>query len=197
MEPQRVGLFDLDGSLADYHNRMMHHMKELQAPEEPPLPEDLWAAEEKYPHLTKRMWYIKSLPGFWRTLPRIEAGFDVYNLSEKIGFTNYILTKGPSNKDHAAAYAEKFLWCHDNIKNPRMNLSCDKGKQFGRFLYDDFEPYIRAWLEWRPRGIVIMPDTPFNRKFEHPNVVRYDGKNIAQVADVLQRVYDRKDGQPI
>lgn len=197
MNREPVGLYDLDGSLADFHGEMIRHMKALQAPEEPPLPEDLWAAEEEQPHLKRRMWYIKNLPGFWKTLPRIEAGFDVYNLSEKIGFTNYILTKGPSNPDHAGAYTEKVLWCHANIKSPRINLSCDKGKQYGRFLYDDFPPYIEAWLQWRPRGIVIMPVTPFNGKLNHPNVIRYDGKNLSQIAEVLKRVYDRKDGEPI
>jgi hypothetical protein len=50
---------------------------------------------------------------------------------------------------------------------------------YGKVLYDDFPPYILRWLEWRPRGKVLMLDAQHNRDFTHPNVFRCTRDPIA------------------
>lgn len=44
--------------------------------------------------------------------------------------------------------------------------------------------------------LAIMPDHPYNRDFQHPNVIRYAGQeDMPLVEKVLQAVYDRKSGE--
>jgi hypothetical protein len=45
---------------------------------------------------------------------------------------------------------------------------------YGNVLVDDFVKYITRWIEWRTRGIVIMPASPSNVKFVHPQVIRFE-----------------------
>ena len=55
---------------------------------------------------------------------------------------------------------------------------------------DDWPEYIKPWLEWRPRGLVIMPDQPWNQDFEHPQVVRHTDDNLAEVEARLLTVVE-------
>jgi hypothetical protein len=84
-----------------------------------------------------------------------------------------ILTKGPYNA--TSAWTEKVQWCREHIYYVPITITEDKSLVYGKVLVDDWPPYVTQWLEWRPRGLVIMPDQPWNQDFIHPNVFRYRG----------------------
>src|SRR5581483_6811567 len=67
----------------------------------------------------------------------------------------------------------------------------------GVALYDDYPPYVEAWLRHRPRGLVVMPAHEHNRDFRHPNVVRYDGTNLAEVERAMRVALARKPGEEL
>ena len=73
----------------------------------------------------------------------------------------------------------------------------DKGLVYGKVLFDDWPEYITSWLEYRPRGLVIMPNHPHNQGFKHPNVIRYIGSNWEEVRTALIKVRDRKPGEKL
>lgn len=189
-----IGLFDMDGSLADYIGTLQADLAALQAPGEPPIG-DMWLAE-KQPHIANRMRLIKAQPGWWRDLPPIEAGMKVFEAAAELGFTNNVLTKGP--RHHPNAWQEKVEWCRKYLghKTP-VHITEDKGLVYGKFLYDDFPDYCLSWLRHRPRGLVIMPVNEFNKDFYHPQVVRYDGTNLDEVKAALAICLKRQKGEPL
>jgi 5'-nucleotidase len=193
--PDDIGLFDMDGSLADFDGAMRRDLERLRAPEEPPLPADLWIDDERS-HLRERMRLIKGRPGWWRDLPPVEPGFVVYRAARDLGFNNQILTKGP--KLYAAAWAEKLEWCQRHLGDEiDVHVVSDKRIVYGKFLYDDYPDYMLRWLRHRPRGLGIMPVTPSNRDFRHPNVLRWDGTNLDAVTRALAFVKNRQPGEPL
>lgn len=75
----------------------------------------------------------------------------------------------------------------------KITITEDKGTVYGRFLCDDYVPFLEAWLAHRRRGlgILIATENQQNRQFHHPNVVRYDGANIQEVKHWLTRAFHR------
>lgn len=199
MTDDKIALFDMDGSLADFDTALRNALEEMRSPSEDPIPDDMWSIEHNA-YMKARMRAIKAVPGFWLNLEPIQRGFDIYRLASSIGFTNEILTKGP--RSHALAWAEKLQWVqkyfgvginiHIVSDNDEGNPSSGKGRVYGRVLYDDYPDYMLKWLKNRPRGLGIMPVTPANKNFTHPQVVRYDGTNHKEVERALQAVYNRK-----
>lgn len=189
-----IGLFDMDGSLADFDGALRRDLERMRAPQEPPPGADLW--ENTPPYMEERMRLIRSSPGWWRSLPPIEAGFVVYRLAQELGFNNQVLTKGP--KWFATAWQEKLEWCQryfgDDID---VHVVSDKKVVYGKFLYDDYPGYMLRWLEHRPRGLGIMPVTEWNKDFRHPNVLRWDGTNLDAVGRALTFVKARRPGEPL
>lgn len=189
-----IGLFDMDGSLADYIGQLQADLLKLQAPSEGPI-EDLWLAE-KQEHISARMRLIKSQVGWWRNLAPIEAGMRAFMAARELGFINNVLTKGP--RHHPNAWQEKVEWCRMRLGHETpVHITEDKGLVYGKFLYDDFPEYCLAWLRHRPRGLVIMPVNQFNSDFRHPQVVRYDGTNLEQIKEAMRIVMKRKVGEPL
>lgn len=175
-----VGLFDLDGSLADFDKSMKQQLSLLRSPTEDPTLDE--TAYEDVPHIKARRRMIKSQPGFWRNLERIELGFQVFNMAKTLAFTPVILSKGP--RKIAAAWEEKVEWCVEHVPNVPIILSEDKGLVYGKFLCDDWPLYIERWLTWRPRGLVIAVAQPWNVDIDKrfaDNVVRFDGTNVDQL----------------
>lgn len=168
-QSEKVALLDLDGSLADYDTAMRRELKLIMSPDEA-LPQDPWAADG---HWEARMSLIKRQPGFWRDLEPIRLGLDIFDLVGTLGYERMILTKGP--KRTVSAWTEKMEWCAKHVPEAMVTITEDKGLVYGKMLYDDWPKYILRWLEWRPRGKVIMRDTPHNQGFTHDNVMRvYD-----------------------
>lgn len=197
----RIAHFDMDGTLFDYDGAMRRDLKALAAPEEADYivldNEVNLHALEQYPHMKTRMDMIKKVPGWWRNLQKHKPGWDVYEVTKRIGFCCKILTKGPWSKAHA--WAEKHECINDHfghdVEVTMVSGQEDKGNVYGRVLVEDYPPYILSWLQHRKRGLVILIDQPYNKGFEHENVVRYRGNNLDYVTTVLQAAYDRESKQ--
>ena len=83
-------------------------------------------------------------------------------------------------------------------KNVKITMTEDKGLVYGKILVDDFPEYIERWLQWRPRGLVIMPAHEHNEQFKHPNIIRYRGdEDFDFVMSNLKIILVRKPGQTL
>jgi len=182
MTIERVALFDMDGTLCNYDLGLSLSMAHLASPEEPAfkgVPRDDAPA-----YLKCRADIIRRDQEWWATLPKFKLGFDVWDLAEKLGYRRMILTQGP--KRNPNAWAGKKMWIDKNLgQETEITITRDKGLVYGKVLVDDFPDYIHRWLAWRPRGLVIMPANKDNSNYFHPQVIRYDGSNLAQVEEAL------------
>ena len=189
-----VALVDMDGTLCDYESAVRAGLEALRSPHEPTPSVDLTSGEPEW--MTARRRLITTQPGFWRSLQPIEDGLVVLDLIRQAGFEPHVLTKGPSSKPRA--WMEKVEWCREHLgEETLVTITEDKGLSYGRILFDDWPAYFMRWLRWRPRGLVVALDHPWNKDVVHPNLVRYDGSNAAQIRDALQAAYDRSDGEPL
>ena len=202
-EPEKIALFDMDGTLCDYHGAMVRSLELLQSPDE--LPIDPCHLHGDVPSwLSERISLIRRVPGWWENLPRLDDGFAILELAIQIGFEPQILTKGPATT--AIAWSEKLIWCQKNLPHatrpdgtPQYILThivMDKGGTYGRMLTEDYPPYVMRWLKWRKRGLAVLLDRPYNRGFEHPQVVRYDGTSasLTMVRERMQAAFERASG---
>ncbi len=191
---ENIGLFDLDGSLADYDRAMLAALSLLKAPGDPDVHAVREARETKY--LKARIDLISRQPDWWLNLEPIPMGFQVLDLAKKIGFQINVLTQGP--RTFPLAWKEKLEWCQKHLgADIDIHITRNKGMVYGKFLYDDFPDYMLKWLEYRPRGLGIMPVNSENKDFRHPQVVRWDGTNIDEVSEQLQATYQRLPGEAL
>jgi hypothetical protein len=191
----KVFLFDLDGSLADYEGAVLAGLERLRGPGEPAHAEFTRAFWDQ-PHLKNRIDLITAWPGWWAGLRPLEAGMRVYRLARELGFDCQVLTKGPRSQPRA--WAEKVEWCQRHLgPDVDVHVVSDKGLVYGVALYDDYPAYVEAWLRHRPRGLVIMPAGGGNKDFSRPNVIRYDGTNLAEVERAMRVVLARKPGEEL
>lgn len=161
-----IALIDMDGTLCDYDGSMTAAMKLIAAPS------DVLHWHDDAPvYMIERKRLIQSLPGFWRGLSPLLTGVSILAALQDLEFKINVLTKGPSNRS-INAWSEKVEWCRRYLPGIPVTITEDKGLVYGKVLVDDWPDYIRAWLAWRPRGQVFMPDQPWNQKFEHPQVQR-------------------------
>jgi 5'-nucleotidase len=183
-----IALFDMDGTLVDYDSAIVRDMEALRSPKEPRVsshPQDSSPA-----YLRARVDLIRSSVEWWANLPKFKLGFDVWKVTQKLGYRHMILTAGPKRTPNA--WTGKKLWIDTNIgQNVDITITRDKGLVYGRILVDDWPAYVKRWLEWRPRGLVIMPAHPHNKGFSHPQVIRYDGTNLQEVRKALEKEAQR------
>jgi 5'-nucleotidase len=185
-----VALVDMDGTLCDYQGAMRRDLERLRSAGEPAdFPDD----DEAPAWLRERRDLIRRQPGWWRGLPRFELGFDVLGELQELGYEVHVLTKGPLMAP--SAWTEKLEWCSQHLPGVPVTITRDKGLVYGKVLVDDWVPYVERWLMWRPRGLVILPAHPWNEGFSHPNALRYDGSNLAQVREALGRIKERAAAQ--
>jgi 5'-nucleotidase len=178
-----IALFDMDGSLADYEGQLAKDMELLRSPNE----EEFYLYDQNAPEWFKnRITLIKSKPGWWLNLPRIGDGFQIYHLAESI--------KGPRNTHNA--WTEKLQWCQRELGELiDVTVTFNKGRYYGKVLFDDYPEYMEAWLKHRKNGLGIMLDNPSNGFFSHPHCVRWDGTNLQEVERALKIAYERKPGE--
>jgi len=177
-----IALVDLDGTLADFDKEMKGQLAKLAAPGE-----DIEAeGYTKLPHIQERWDLIKRQPGFWKNLDPIPLGFDILSALRQLKFTIHVLTKGPVNTTRA--WTEKVEWCRDHVPLTPVTIGEDKGLMYGKVLVDDWPSYYMRWLEWRPRGLVIVPAQPWNKDVDHPNCVRATSDNLEEVFERLEKV---------
>lgn len=198
----KIALFDLDGCLADFDMGLYLGLLRISSKEE-----RLWLAKysnengyafrtlEKTSYWNERMKLIKAQSGWWRNLERIEIGFEILREAQRIGFEINILTK--ASRNHTASWSEKIEWVKNQpeLRDVDIHVVMNKGLVYGTFLYDDFDDYMTKWLEHRPRGLGIMP--PQCKKLDHPNVIRWTGRNFEEITEAMQIAYNRKENQPL
>jgi len=185
MLAEPVALIDMDGTIADFDQSMRHYLSLIRSPEET-KPDDYSGEDQTYVKQRHRL--IKKLPGFWRNLPRLQAGFDIVNTLMALKFRCNILSKGP--RKSTAAWQEKVEWCEEHVPHMPITLSEDKGLVYGKVLVDDWPAYVERWIKWRPRGLVISVAQPWNKNIEKlgPNVIRYDGSQMPEIFSKLQKI---------
>jgi 5'(3')-deoxyribonucleotidase len=173
-----IALIDMDGTVADFDGQMKQDLATLASPEEgrtlPTSPDDT----QEPAWLVARKRLIKSVPGWWENLPVHEPGRQIVQILADAGFDLMVLTKGPYQATHA--WAEKVAWCRKHLPGVPVTITEDKGLVYGKVLVDDWPPYGLRWLEWRPRGLLIIPAQPWNRLDQYPaylhgNLFRYTG----------------------
>lgn len=183
-----IALVDLDGTLADYNEALERDLEAIRSPHEPVIDYDREYGK-KTPYMKERIRIIRSQPGWWLNLKPIQKGFDILEELKKFGFTFHVLTKAPHSVP--TAWTEKVQWCQEHLPNVDITISQDKSLVYGKILVDDWPPYADAWLEHRPRGLLIMPAQRWNEGYSHPNCVRYDGTNMAEVIERVQALIDK------
>lgn len=166
IESNKIALIDMDGTLADYDKGIRQGLDKLRSPEEE-IYEDIYNSPS---WIKARCDLIKKQPEFWSNLEKIELGFRVLDVLKDLEYKLMVLTKGPVRT--TSAWTEKRDWCHKHLPGVPVTITEDKGLVYGKVLFDDFPPYIEKWLEWRPRGKVLMLDYDYNRNFQHTNVLR-------------------------
>lgn len=195
MSVNLIALVDMDGTVADYDSAMTRDLEPLRSPEETGPLTYHGAKEEMPDHFKARVKLVRNQSGWWKKLGRLEDGFRVVDMMRRIGFEVHVLTKGPKNSPNA--WTEKVQWCKCNMPGDLVTISSDKSMVYGRVLMDDWPPYVEPWLEKRPRGLVILPDRPWNQGFEHPRMVRYTGDNDDEVFAALKAAHERVDGEKL
>ena len=189
---RRIAQIDMDGTLVAYPETMLTALNDLAAPDEDVIHDMEAAGHGRGPaHVKARERMIKNQQNFWFNLPPIELGMKVLSEIEAAGFETHVLTKGPPLAPNA--WTEKFLWCRKYIPHAKVTITEDKSTSYGRVLFDDWPPYVEAWLEHRPRGLVIMLDYDYNREFDHPQVYKVSQTNpdFDELRAKLKEAYER------
>lgn len=183
-ESENISLFDMDGTLCNYDFALIKDLKKLKAPCESPI--SLPITKKSPPYLQHRANLIRASEDWWAEIPKFKLGWDVLQVAKDLEFRIMILTQGP--KKNSAAWAGKKRWIDSNLgEDTDVTITRDKGLVYGRILVDDFPGYIQRWLKWRKRGLVIMPASNSNRSYKHPQVIRYDGKNLEDVRIAMKK----------
>ena len=188
---ENIALFDLDGTLCDYEKSLVDKMNSIRSPDEDVLVN--WLRDDVPQYMRARANLIRASEDWWANLKPLALGFDILKMAEEIGFRIMILTAGP--KRNPAAWSGKKKWIDKNLgEDVDVTMTRDKGLVYGRVLVDDYPDYVERWLEWRPRGLVIMPAGHLNKGFEHPQVIRYDGRNYKSTFAELRAKYLSEEG---
>lgn len=196
-----IALVDLDGTVADFDLQMKTDLAALASPAEQPRPDgDNGSDTFDPPWLKARKHLIRFIPGWWENLPVYKPGMEIVGLLREAGFTLMVLTKGPFNAP--AAWAEKVKWCRRHLPDASVTITEDKGLVYGRVLVDDWPAYGIRWLQWRPRGLLIVPAQPWNTLDQypeelHPNIWRAPGANapVNEWASLRDRIKTISGGQ--
>ncbi|MBS3066689.1 hypothetical protein J4205_02595 [Candidatus Pacearchaeota archaeon] len=187
---EAIALFDMDGTICDYVKAMHEALEKLRAPGETfvdpfSLGDD--GNNSRYKYLWDRMNLIKSEEEWWANLPIFPLGWEVMDVAKETGYYCEILTQAP--KKNPASLAGKLKWIikHEDKLGEDIDFTItrNKSRHYGRVLVDDYPGYFMPWLEHRPKGLVIMPDSKYNKDFKDERVIRYDGTNLNQVKEVI------------
>lgn len=180
---ENIALFDMDGTLCDYDTGLFSELEKIRAPDEPVLHPPIKKAPD---YIQERINLVQGCKSWWANLPRFKLGFDIWDLASELEYRRVILTQGPRRKPNA--WTGKKLWIDKNLgPDTDMIITRDKGLVYGKILVDDFPGYAERWLQWRPRGLVIMPANKENENYRHKQVIRYTGENLNQVREAMER----------
>lgn len=174
-------LFDMDGTLCQYDQHLLKSLNALRSDLEPEItevPHYDWESNPLY--VRNRLTLIRDSVEWWRTIPRLQLGFDIWDLADEFEFKKMILTQGPRRNPNA--WSGKKMWIDENLgPDVDITITRDKGLVYGTVLVDDYPEYVLHWLKWRPRGLVVMPTNESNKNFKHKQVIHYDGTNLKEI----------------
>jgi len=156
-----IALLDMDGTVCDWHNRLERDLRETLGDARDKLPPETISKVE---HL------IRSKPGWYLNLEPLPLGFKIADTLRDIGFCIMVATKATPKATNA--WSEKAAWCMKHLPYAHVTVSEDKTLMYGKILVDDYAKFADPWLLRRPRGYVILPDQPWNQRYEHPRVKR-------------------------
>lgn len=166
---------DMDGVLADF-NAMARRTLRATADDESAA-----AARGRWPDEEWRK--LKSVPNFYRILPKTDIADDLVALArrfrDELGWDVRILTAIPKNNDMPDAFQDKMEWMQEYYPDLRVNFGpYSKDKQhharMGDYLVDDRTDNCREWEAAGGTAIKVM-----------------DSDRRAAVT-ALQEVFDRK-----
>ena len=180
---ENIALFDMDGTLCDYESSLLAELNKIRSTEEPKLE---YIMHKNVPDYIKaRKDLIINKEEWWANLPKFQLGFDIWKIAEELGYRKMILTQAPRKNPNALS--GKLKWIQKNLGDVEFTMTRDKGLVYGKILVDDFPEYINRWLDWRPRGLVIMPANDSNKDYKHDQVIRYDGSNLEYVKEAMEK----------
>jgi len=191
-EIEPISLFDMDGTLCDHDKDLLSSLNHLRSPSE----EEIVSLRDIPEYVRKRADLIRSSGDWWENLPKFQLGWDILNVARKLNYRLMILTQGPSDKPDS--WSGKKRWIDEHLgQDTDITITRDKGLVYGKILVDDYPKYAERWLDWRERGLVIMPANPDNKDFVHERVIRYDGSNIEEVERAMIIARNRGKGEPL
>ena len=197
MAHENIALVDLDGTVADHDQALLTSLQDIHGPNEPPITLEKWRDKSLAPtYMFNRMQMIRSCSTWWENLPEIPAGMLIVDIMMSLGYRIVVLTQSPRRNPSASKGKIKWIGKHMPPGTDYI-VTRDKSLTYGKVLFDDYPAYIDAWLAHRPRGLAIMPAFEYNKDYEHPNVIRYDGDNLADVVAALKKQADRNPNEPI
>ncbi|MDO8516588.1 MAG: hypothetical protein Q7S33_00530 [Nanoarchaeota archaeon] len=183
-----IALFDMDGTLFDYNLALFNSLEKLRSPNEQPYTEPIRDNAPDY--IKERANIIRSSEEWWENLPKLKSGWDILELTKKYDFRTVILTQGP--RKNPASWSGKKKCIDKNFgEDTDIIITRDKSLVYGKILVDDYPDYVQAWLNHRPRGLVIMPTNNENTSFSYPNVIHYDGPNLNEVEKAIRFAKER------
>lgn len=199
---EKIALFDLDNTLADYAGQLNKDLEALRSPVEPIFTVDQ-EGDETPEYILNRMRLLKKSPQWWAKLPRLDDGFEILRRCLQIGFMPEILTKGPAKT--TTAWEQKVIWVQENVDpfyshyqghpdSVPVTITHNKGRYYGSVLVDDWPNFMEGWLKHRPRGLGIMPLRDYNKDFFHPQVIHFDHTSedsVNRMVFRLKEVWDR------
>ncbi len=195
MKNDLIALFDMDGTLFDYVGSLKKELRKIESPQEPDVP---LRFEGNPGYVQNRIDLITESESFWSDMPKLQLGWDILQIAEELEYYIHILTQGPRSKPAAWSGKKKCIDKHFG-EDFSITLTRDKGLVYGTVLVEDYPKYIKRWLKWRKRGLVIMPANEFNGSLRHPQVIRYDGGNLKDVREAMrkrkQEVLEKKESE--
>jgi hypothetical protein len=195
MKNDLIALFDMDGTLFDYVGSLKKELRKIESPQEPDVP---LRFEGNPGYVQNRIDLITESEAFWSDMPKLQLGWDILQIAEELEYHIHILTQGPRSKPAAWSGKKKCIDKHFG-EDFSITLTRDKGLVYGTVLVEDYPKYIKRWLKWRKRGLVIMPANEFNGSLRHPQVIRYDGGNLKDVREAMRKrkeeVLEKKESE--
>jgi len=184
-QSEPVALFDVDGTLADYHAAMQRDLSVILTPDD----YQLWTKGIETERIKAAIKLIRSQPNWWINLAKLQDGFDLLQVVRDMKFSINILTKGPFN--HPNSWSEKVEWCRKYVSDAAITITENKSLVYGKVLVDDWPPCVIDWLAFRPRGLVILPDRPWNQDLQHKQVIRYKN-NLSEIKTCLIKLNEQR-----
>jgi hypothetical protein len=180
---QLVALFDMDDTLCDTTSQKIREV-EKYLPNEKNFSVN-YCSPECTLQIRNLLRHTMSQPGWWQNLPKLNDGFELYDLMRSEGINIEIVTKMPET--YPLALWEKLSWCKKNTPDAdNINLTLKKRRYPGDLLIDDWPDYVTAWLDYNKEGRAILPLRKWNKDYKSPRAIHYNGENIEQVKSLIQ-----------